>query len=219
MNFKGELDYLISGVDLKTPFLKEMKKNIAKDLFVEPSKLIEQMKLDAKNLVSQDKKHVEPSSKSFLEWAAILVACDDVLLPIMSSNEDRIRLIKKSILANLKHPKNSFMKKVPTTDNEKLTELASKTIKPYGNEFSETIVENEYRTFKVSKCFYHDYFIQKHKPYLTQIMCSLETLWYEDDESINKCNLRFCKDDFRTIAKGNDVCLFKVEIEMPDNRG
>lgn len=218
MNFKGELEYLMSGVDLKTPFLKELKNNIAKDLFLEPSKLIEQIKQDAKNLVSQDKKHVDASSKSFLEWAAVLVACDEVLLPIMSSNEDRIGLIRKSIFKNFKHPKNSFMKKIATTDNDKITELASKTIKPYGNEFSETVADGNYRTFKVGKCFYHDYFEQKHKPYLTQVMCSLEVFWYEDKEATSKCDLEFCKDDFKTIATGNDSCLFKVRIEEPSSK-
>lgn len=213
MNLKGELNYLISGVDLKTPFLKELKKNIAKDLFIEPGDIMNTITDSAKKLVEQDKKHVEVSSKAYMEWAALLVACDEVIFPLMSSNDDRLGLMKKSLFAGIKIAKNSHMKKLEKVEQGKLTEFASKTINPYGNNFSDSEINGDFRSFKVSHCIYHNYFEQKHRPYLTQVMCSLEKSWYEDEAELKKNGLSFCKDDFKSIATGDDSCIFKVKIE------
>ncbi|MBT4963595.1 MAG: hypothetical protein HON32_05390 [Francisellaceae bacterium] len=212
MSFKGELGYLVSGADLKGPFFKGLKKHIAKDLFIEPGQIITQIKNDAKILLTQDKKAVDPESTSYLEWAAILVACDDVLLPIVSSNEDRYKLMQKSLYEEFKFPSNTFMKKVQSCSDEKLKDIANKTIKPYGNKFTTAKSEGKIKSFIVNKCLYHEYFNAKHKPYLTKFMCDLESKWYSDLGRDNPYDLRFKQDEFKTLADGNSECIFSVAI-------
>jgi len=86
---------------------------------------------------------------------------------------------------------------------------ATRKLSMYGKQFSMECKEPDDNTFimLVSTCGFHEFFKQKGKPELTDVLCEWDKIWYQE---INPHRDGIAFELTETLASGGECCCFKM---------
>ena len=202
----------------------EIKDNLKND----PQPLILSIKEETRKIKESDIDLVKDApSHGHLELCSSVLAAYNSLLPIIGDGESTVNFISKAMMrgVNTWSMKASLglMLYICRNNPDRLRDIFGWLMKQYGATFKWTSPHKEDEltdsfSVEIERCFYFEFFNSHEVPFLTPILCQLDSLWF-DSVDPKKHGFFFDKARYQTLGYGARVCIFPIvqKRRKPDN--
>ncbi|MEQ9618505.1 MAG: L-2-amino-thiazoline-4-carboxylic acid hydrolase [Deltaproteobacteria bacterium] len=184
--------------------------------------MITAIKEDAKTIEKSDTALIKDApSHGHLELCSIILSAYNNLLPVIGDRDSTLEFISKAMMDGINNismqSSLALMLKACKDNPDRLRSIFSWLMEQYGTTFEWTSPheENEEEdsfSIEVYKCFYFNFFKSHGVPFLTPILCQLDSLWF-DMVNPQKHGFYFDKTRYRTQGYGAPKCVFPIVQE------
>ena len=216
------LKHYVFGHVAPMEFMGGLKKEIENSLSVDAGSTIEEIKKGAKKIEeSYMSSVVDAPSHGHLELCSSLLSAYKTLLPAVGTHEDTTELLSRAMMEGV----NNFSMRTSLRvmldsckDNpDRLKEIFSWLMAQYGASFEWSAVHKETDredgfTLEIQRCYYFSFFSSHDAPFLTPILCQLDSLWFEMVDPA-KHGFSFDKSRYQTQGYGAPKCVFPIVMK------
>lgn len=216
------LKHYIFGHVAPMEFLGGLESEIQNSLTIKAASAIEEIKKEAKKIEeSYISSIVDAPSHGHLELCSSLLSAYRILLPVIGTQEDTLNLISTAMMNGI----NNFSMRTSLRlmldsckeNPDRLKDIFSWLMRQYGASFEwsavheDTELEDSF-TLEIRSCYYKSFFVSHETPFLTPILCQLDSLWFEmvDPE---KHGFSFDKSRYQTMGYGAPKCVFPIVMK------
>lgn len=196
-----------------------LESEIKDSLKADPVKILAAIREDAKALEKSDTGLIKDApSHGHLELCSIILSAYNTLLPVIGDKESTLEFITKAMMRGI----NTLPMRTSLTlmldscrDNpDRLRDIFSWLMEQYGTTFGWTTPHGENEetdsfSIEIYRCFYFNFFKSHGVPFLTPILCQLDSLWF-DMVDPEKHGFYFDKSRYQTQGYGAPKCVFPV---------
>ena len=200
-------------------FLKGLRSEIKTQLSTNPSPIIKDIKALAEEIQESDKKFVKDSpSRGHLEFSSHVLAAYKVLMPIVGIESATVQLLERAMMKGIDTQSMRFTIRTVLQRSrnmpDRLYNIFGWLMKQYGTTFEWTAPHShskEKREFsiEIQRCFYFDFFSAHDAPFLTPILCQVDSIWFNMIDP-NKHGFSFDKSRYKTQGYGASTCTFPI---------
>ena len=200
-------------------FLNGLRSEIRTRLNKNPSPVISEIKEEARKIQSFDEKLIEDApSRGHLELTSHIVAAYRVLLPEVGVEKPTIQLLEHAMMEGIDTMSMRFSLKSMLSSSrnnpDRLYNIFRWLMKQYGTTFKWTAPhkhreERSGFSIEIQHCFYHSFFTAHNAPFLTPILCQLDSIWFNMIDP-QKHGFSFDKSRYRSQGYGAPTCIFPV---------
>lgn len=196
-----------------------LKAEIEDSLDADSDSVIKAIKEEAKNIENVDSGLVKDApSHGHLEFCSYILSAYNNLLPLIGDKESTVELIDKSMMRGintlLMRTSLALMLDACRDNPDRLRDIFSWLMEQYGTTFGWTASHEENEesdsfSIEIQRCFYFNFFGAHDVPFLTPVLCRLDSLWFDmiDPE---KHGFSFDKTHYQTQGYGAPKCVFPI---------
>lgn len=200
-------------------FLNDLRSVIRTRLNKSPLPMIRKIKDEARKIQLQDKILIEDApSRGHLELTSHIVAAFRVLRPEVGIDKATVQLLEHALMEGVDTISMRFSLKSMLdgcrNNPDRLYSIFRWLMKQYGTTFKWTAPHkhtNEKTGFsiEVQSCFYHRFFTAHNAPFLTPVLCQIDSIWFNMIDP-QKHGFSFDKSRYRTQGYGAPTCIFPI---------
>jgi hypothetical protein len=215
--------YWIFGHRTPQLFLNGLRSEIRARLNKNPLPLIRQIKEEARKIQIHDRTFIDDApSRGHLELTSHIVAAYRVLLPEVGIDKATVQLLEHAMMEGVDTMSMRFSLKSMLdrcrNNPDRLYNIFRWLMKQYGTTFKWTAPHKHANqrsgfSIEVQGCFYHRFFTAHNAPFLTPVLCQIDSIWFNMVDP-QKHGFGFDKSRYRTQGYGAPTCIFPiVELE------
>ncbi len=200
-------------------FLNGLRSEIRTRLNKNPSPIIKAIKEEARKIQLHDTSLIDDApSKGHLELTSHIVAAYRVLLPEVGIERATIQLLEHAMMEGVDTLSMRFALKSmldSCRDNpDRLYNIFRWLMTQYGTTFKWKAPHKHGKqgsgfSIEIQRCFYHRFFATHNSPFLTPILCQIDSIWFNLIDP-QKHGFSFDKSRYRTQGYGAPTCIFPI---------
>jgi hypothetical protein len=200
-------------------FLSGLNAEIKDTLKTDPGPIIKAVKDEVGKIEESGSDLVKDApSEGHLELCSSVLAAYNTLLPTLGDRESTVNFISRAMMRGVNtwsmRASLGLMLYVCRNNPDRLRDIFGWLMKQYGATFKWTSPHKEDElsdsfSVEIQRCFYFEFFKSRDVPFLTPILCQLDSLWF-DSVDPQKHGFFFDKSRYKTQGYGARVCVFPI---------
>ena len=207
-------------------FLKGLKSEIRTRLSPDPGPIIKKIKELAEEIQQADKNLIKDApSRGHLEFVSHVLAAYKVLMPIVGVERATVQLLERAMMEGIdtKTMQISIRSVLQSSRNkpDRFYNILAWLMKQFGTTFEWTAPHVHRKgkgefSIEIQQCFYFKFFSTHSAPFLTPILCQIDSLWFNMIDP-NKHGFSFDQSRYQTQGYGAATCVFPI-VEVVNKR-
>ena len=200
-------------------FLRGLKSEIRTRLSTDPSPIIQDIKELAQEIQESDNTFVKDApSSGHVEFSSHVLAAYKVLTPIVGMEGATVELLERAMMKGIDTQSMRFIIRLVLQRSRNMPDRFYKVfvwiMKQFGATFEWTAPHSHTKgkrefAIEIQRCFYSDFFSAHDAPFLTPILCQVDSIWFNMIDP-KKHGFSFDKSRYETQGYGASTCTFPI---------
>lgn len=161
---------------------------------------------------------MDAPSQGHLELCSSVLSAYNNLLPLLGDKDSTLEFISRAMMDGINNismrSSLTLMLKACKDNPDRLRDIFSWLMEQYGTTFGWTTTHEENEetdsfSIEIYRCFYFNFFKSHGMPFLTPILCQLDSLWFDMIDP-DKHGFYFDKTRYKTQGYRAPKCVFPI---------
>ena len=207
------------GHQAPAQFINGLKAEVGSSLKMNPDPIILSIKSESQS-IKQANLHLikDAVSEGHLELTSMILGAYRILNDVLGDQAQTVDFLKRAMMRGTNTLSMRFalwlMLYSSAGNPDRLKDVFDWLMKQYGTTFKwstqhEETEEKHSFSIEIQRCFYFSFLSANDAPFLTPILCQLDSLWFENIDP-RKHGYYFDKSRYQTLSYGAPKCVFPI---------